>query len=448
MSVHSNYDDIRRDGFSSAFGRFKADPGRMDRIEGSRLRSMFLPKLSREGQKVLRDNFGFVRSQLKHYGVQFEEREFFGNGAALMKKALQAGKCDQVPEHIANLEKQMHAEWLSKRTPEQLSGDPDWVMQKYFLTAGQPDRTKSTPVVGIPLDQYSGYRSGNMVNAASKVAGLHHMRAFGPKTQVVFMGWDRAAVEKAANQHPVEEARRLQEAEDERKKKREKIHMDYLNRRSQRTANATPVGSYIVDSDVFEREWPDMAKDLSLDIHQTDTPDVFKADFDFGVLQGVMIVCSEMAALDEYCHQASSDDNFYWNNSIDEEEFEKEADDEDIVPSKKNVKLGAKRNAPASKSMKKPKKYKKGQGQPREYLLKLKCREMGECMIFFQAYNGTITFKDKNLASFKGVADFPRVGRGVSFFARKISDFPRSSRRDWKDYSGRQYEIERVNRWG
>ncbi|GIK05558.1 hypothetical protein Aspvir_009671 [Aspergillus viridinutans] len=443
----NHYNDIRRDGFVSEFGRFMADPGRMDRIEGSRLRSMFLPKLSREGQKALRDNPHFVRAQLKHYGVQFEEREFTGQGTALMKAALQAGKCDQVPDRIMTLQKQMHAEWISQRTPEQLSSEPDWVMQKYFLSDDQPDRTKTTTVVGIPLDRYSQYRSGQMIEAASKITGLHHMRAFGPKTQVIFMGWDRASVEKAANQYPAEEARRLQNEEDERENEREKMHRDYLNSRSQQTEDVTPVGTYIVDCETIERGWPDMAGDLSLDIHRTDTPGVFQADFDFGVLQGVMIICSEKSALDEYCAQASRDDESDWNDSMDEEGSEEETDDEDSVPAKENVKLGAKRNPPASKPMTRPKKYKAEQGQPRKYLLKLKCREMGEGMIHFEESNGTINFKDKNFASFEGVADFPDVGEGVSFFARKISDLPCPSGNDWSDYSERQYEIERVNRW-
>ncbi|KAF7176372.1 hypothetical protein CNMCM7691_002501 [Aspergillus felis] len=409
MSAYQ-YNDIRRDGFVSAFGRFMADPGRMDRIEGSQLRSMFLPKLSREGQKALRDNFDFVRAQLKHYGVQFEEREFTGQGTALMKAALQAGKCDQVPDHIMKLQQQMHAEWISERTPEQLASNPDWVMQ-------------------------------------NKITGLHHMRAFGPKTQVIFMGWDRGSVGKAANQHPVEEARRLQDEEDERENERERLHMDYLNSRSQQTENVTPVGNYIVDCETIEREFPDMADDLSLDIHRTDTPGVFQADFNFGVLEGVMIICSEKSALDEYCAQANRDDESDWNDSVDEEGSEEETDNDDSVPATENVKLGAKRNPPASKPMTRPKKYKAGHDQPRKYLLKLKCREMGEGMIHFQASNGTINFKDKNFARFEGVADFPDVGQGVSFFARKISDVPCPSGNDWTGYSERQYEIERVNRW-
>jgi hypothetical protein len=87
MSAH-HYNNIHRDGFVSAFGRFMADPGRMDRIEGSQLQSMFLPKLSREGQKALRDNPNFVRAQLKHYGVQFKESEFTSQGTVLIKVAL------------------------------------------------------------------------------------------------------------------------------------------------------------------------------------------------------------------------------------------------------------------------------------------------------------------------------------------------------------------------
>jgi hypothetical protein len=127
------FNDIRRDGFCSGFGRFMAEPGRLDRIEGSHLRNMFLPKMSREGQKALRDNRHFVRGQLKHYGVQFEEREFSGNGTALMKKALQAGKCDRVPSHILELQEQMHVEWLNDCTLAQLSSHPEWIMDKVFL---------------------------------------------------------------------------------------------------------------------------------------------------------------------------------------------------------------------------------------------------------------------------------------------------------------------------
>jgi hypothetical protein len=200
-------------------------------------------------------------------------------------------------------------------------------MQKYFLSAGRPDRTKTTTVVGIPLDLHSQYRSGRMIKAASKITSLHHVRAFGPKTQMIFMGWDEAAVKKASKQHSVEEAKRLQDEKDEWESGRDKMHMDYLNSRSQRKEDVTPVGAYIVDCEALERGWPDIADGLNLDIHLTDTPGVFKAEFDFGALEGVMIICSENSTLDEYYAQADRDDESDWNDSTDEEGSEEETDE-------------------------------------------------------------------------------------------------------------------------
>ena len=98
-----------------------------------------------------------------------------------MTAALRAGQLDQIPDHILKLEQQMHEEWLSKRTLEQLSAHPDWVMQEYFLSAGQPDRTKTNAVIGVVLDRYNKYRSGQMIEAASNISGLHHRKVIGKK---------------------------------------------------------------------------------------------------------------------------------------------------------------------------------------------------------------------------------------------------------------------------
>lgn len=49
---------------------------------------MFVPKFSREGHKAFRDNLSFVLYQLNHYEVQFEEKDFSGNGTGLMKNIL------------------------------------------------------------------------------------------------------------------------------------------------------------------------------------------------------------------------------------------------------------------------------------------------------------------------------------------------------------------------
>ena len=167
-------------------------PSHVERVDGSSLRSTFLPNLTPEGRRQLNAAYSdtFVRGQLKHYGVQFDEREISGAGTLLMKKVLQAGKCDKVPDHISKLREQMHTEWLKKLTPEQLSSHLDWVMDRYILSSGRPDHTKTTTVVGMPLPRHNSYRPvSQMHEAASKVTGLYQATGLGPKTQTIFMGW-------------------------------------------------------------------------------------------------------------------------------------------------------------------------------------------------------------------------------------------------------------------
>lgn len=150
------------DSFACAFGTFYALPSRVECVQGSHLRHMFLPKLTTEANKKIRDSYGdtFVRGQLKQYNVQLEEIEISGNGTFLMKKILQDGKCDRVPDHIAQLRERMHAQWVDKLTPEELSSYPDWTMEKFFLSSGRPDPTRTTTVVGVPLPPGSTYRAG------------------------------------------------------------------------------------------------------------------------------------------------------------------------------------------------------------------------------------------------------------------------------------------------
>jgi hypothetical protein len=445
MSYHHNNDDITRDSFSCAYGRFFAQPFRVERVEGAALRSMFLPTLGPEGSRQLDACYSdhFVRGQLKHYGVKFDEREISGKGTLLLKKVLQAGKCDKVPDHITELREQMHAEWLNKLTPEQLSSYPEWVIERYFSSSGRPDRTKTTTVVGIPLPPHSSYRASQMQEAASKVAGLHQKTSFGPKTQTIFMGWDSVAVSKAAKGHAAGEAKELQAAENEREDERAEMHTDYLNtlKRKKGPRRYSPVGSYIIVCKEIEEQWPDQADDLSLDIHETNEPGVFAASFDFGILEGAMIISAEKDALDQHCSQLDREPEFKGYGD-EENDWSKEEDeggkdeDEDDVGNDRKLTVGSKRKAETPRGRGRlPKKSKAGAAQPSTYLLKLKCRETGEGEVYSTKEKGTIKFKDEKLASFIGKADLPCVGQGIPFTARKISDAPAGHESSWADYS-------------
>ncbi|KAJ5630176.1 hypothetical protein N7528_003833 [Penicillium herquei] len=185
----SNYRQISRDGFVSQHGRFITERDRAERVDGATLRSMFLPTLTGLGQKSLDRQKDFVRNQLQHYDVKFEESQFSGRGTNLMKKVLQDGRCDTVPPHILKLENELHREWLNTQTLESLDGQPDWVLDKYFGSDRQnPDRTITTTILKVPFPMHNNYRVSLMTEAVKKVNGLFHEFAKGTQTQAFYMG--------------------------------------------------------------------------------------------------------------------------------------------------------------------------------------------------------------------------------------------------------------------
>ncbi|KAI1819936.1 hypothetical protein F4861DRAFT_525126 [Xylaria intraflava] len=439
-------EEVVRDGFSYAYGRFHtAAPHRGERVPGSALRDAFLPKLTPLGNKFIRNSYrdGFVRSQLKHYGVVFDEKEFTGNGTSLLKKVLQAGKCDQVPPHIVKLRDEMHVEWLARLTPEEISSSPEWAMEKYFLTSGQPDRAKTTTAIGFPLHTSSSYSSGQLREAADKISGLHHATGHGPRTQMIFIGWDSAAVKRAAKRHEDDEEKAQKAADEEREAERSESHNDYLKTLKRKKGRKTysPVGTYIVDCEEIEGQWPDQADDLSLEIREMGSPGIYKASFDFGILEGVMIMSTDKQAVNQYCSQMDSESD----DDNDSSEDENDSSEEERQSGSKR-----KHTATASKSRgrgRPPKKAKPSPSQSRKYYLKLRCAETVESMIYHDPENGTITFQGENMASFTGKVSLPSVGGTVPFTARKTSDATHGPGNSWSDYSEAAYEAARVNRW-
>lgn len=335
----------------------------VERTKGSQLRDMFLPKLSPEGQKALRDHPNFVRSQLKHYGVEFEESKFVGKGTTLLKRALQEGKCDEVPKDIAKLEKQMHSESRSQK----------------------PKTNRLTNIV----------------------------------------------------------------KEDSGSSIRRKMHMDYLQSRSKNKSEITPVGSYAVECETIARNWSAHANGMRLQIHQTDTPGVFQANFHFGIFKGVMFLSSDAPTLEKYCTQADKKSNR--GNPLDDENIystdDSDSDDNHSVPAQGNPGRGVKRPLANSNSKKGAKKSKTAKKQPTEYLLQLKCRSTSDGEIDCDPQEGTIEFDDERLVSFDGKVTMAHGVGEASFFARKISDEPEPSREDWSNYSRRAYEEEQASRW-
>ncbi|KAJ5361354.1 hypothetical protein N7541_002198 [Penicillium brevicompactum] len=479
-------DEIRRGNFSYDNGVLRAEPGHMARIEGPKLRDMFLPKLSTDATKALNQDPDFVRSQLTHYGVEFEEKEFNGKGTTLLKKAIQEGKCDEVPQSILDLQDEMYHEWLEACDPRQLRFCPEWIMDKYFLHAGQPQPTKTTTVIDILFPRNKSAGPEPLMEAAAKIPGLHSIMRFFSMTQVLFLGWDSAAVEKTANEHADRKRKELQKREDDRKAAEEiqrglrrQLHLDYIERRSKGQANASqqsPVGTYTVDCKGIQEQWSDM-DNLSMDIRNSDLPGVFIADIDFGIVKGIMIICAQQSLLNEYCfsldgHEEENSefgdelefgDSFGFESDLgsesesesvqldkdaeliehgeealdeeDDEDDEEEIDEEEqsyravahaaAAAASKDLLSASKRKAPASESTS-SKKQKTTDVQPGKYFLQLRCYETGEGEVQ-EPGDGTITFQNGTFDSFVGDAELPFVsGEGSGIFsAYKISDVPR-----------------------
>lgn len=350
----------------------------------------------------------------------------------------------------------MHSDWVASLSEEQLSGHPEWVLEKYFLDrSSKPDRKKTTAPVGIPYDPYSSYRTSQLREAAAKVSGLHCATGHGSKTQTIFLGWNKKNVDKAAKEHVRKETQAAKAEEEERKAERATMHKEHLasikkqNSKSGKQQPA-PVGEYIVDCDEIEGQWPDQVGDgLSLNIFATDNPDFYQADFDFGIIEGIMLLGSNKRALEQYVALKESKG---FREDYDSEGEELKDDDNDDDDEEQNAATGSKRKggnptAGTKRPHGRPAKKVKTAGKPAKYFVRLKSMETEEGVISPDAESGSIKFNGSDFSSFTGKVDLSFVGTGVPFTARKVSGTTSSRRKSWSEYSSAAYERARVGRW-
>ncbi|KAK4221716.1 hypothetical protein QBC38DRAFT_521393 [Podospora fimiseda] len=424
MSYYTR-DEISRDGFRCSFGRFYAKAG-VECVDSARLKAMVLPKMTRDGAKKL-DQRDFVRGQFQHYGL------------------------DQIPEHIQELRAQMHREWLASRSDEDLSGTPEWILDKYFLDrSGEPDRNRTPTPVGVPFPASSSYRVSVFCEAVDRVSGLHRATGNSSKTRTVYLGWNSEAVDKAAKEHASKEAKAAQDEEEEREAERAAMHKEYLDS-IKKQKSRSPVGEYIVDCDEVEGQWPDQVDDgLTISIFDTENPDIYQAEFDFGVIEGIMLLGPNERALEEYVSLEEAEDR----EDYDSEDYDSEDDEEDLEDEdnneeeEQNNRVGSKRKASVVKrSRGRPPKKAKPAGKPIKYFVRLKSRETGEGVISPDAEKGSIKFKGSDFSAFTGEIDLSFVGRNVPFTARMVSGTASGGGKSWSDYSHAAYERARVCRW-
>ncbi|QDS74749.1 hypothetical protein FKW77_001230 [Venturia effusa] len=431
MALAWRSDWVKRGEFEFGYDRFEVHS--IHCYSTQSLKQDFIPRLTPRGNKLLRDHSKFVRSQLIHYGVEFRDRDLTGNGTIFLKRALEAGLMDRVPEKIERMRKEMAEEWYAQLPVKDLAPEyPTRFVKQYFLNnSGTPDRTKTTAVLEIEGVGYkSSYRRGKIEQALNTVPGLHYTSS----PYSMFVGWDAAAVGLGPKLQAVKLAAEEKAKSDERIAR----HENYVKKLS---TERSPAGVYLIDCDSITEGW-DKGIELELSICETDCEGIYEAEFEFNIISGVMLLATDKAALDEHCARLAEQE-YYDEYGSDEENSEDESDG-NVQQIQNGKRMRSDEDAQP------PRKAKKTSIGGTELFLNWRGREGGEGEIVIGDNRGAITFSDARRVKFMGQMDMGPIGGNVEFTGMKISDktSPRIPGFDlWSEYSEAAHESERIGRW-
>ena len=344
-----------------------------------------------------------------------------------------------MPDRIARLRWELHIEWLEQIPDEELVSYPAWILQKHFVDAsGQPENTKMTSVLEIPLPLFGESDGWNLRDAAKEVSGLHYSSGGGLETRASYLGWDEAAVKAEAKDHMKKEIRVLDAKRAERRAQDMALHEVYLSRISQasRSTVNSPVGSYAVDSKCLCKEWPQNTQLMTLDVHQSAVPGVFEAAVDFGPFKGVMILGRRRVALQEYRNkfkdrQPRDSDRKREDYYSDEEEG---ASTEQVSQEHDQTRQpgSSKRKANAPKGANK--KAKTSKNSKMFYHTRMRGMETGEGETGIDMDKGSLTFDNDTFASLSGTTSISWCVAESDWTAHKISDVPRQIEEPWGEF--------------
>ncbi|RMJ07024.1 hypothetical protein CDV36_013387 [Fusarium kuroshium] len=412
--------------------------GNVVRANGSRLRALFNPtslRLRQDQEKAERaaevlSNKVFVAGQLKHYGIKFPRTAKLGFIRDILRRAVEQGKCDQVPPFVRRVEEVLRRdiapldeEWETKAqvwqedrfatAGKRAQHDINRFLDLYFFTNGNPDPTK-TPA---PLALY-GYRDIHTIYVeAGRVPCLSLISGGSGKNQVLCVGWDSFAVRKLAE--TIGETNRKDE--DHQRDNDREHDTDYQlcgPAPDQNLANASQpldlewlFGSYVIQFEGITEDWH-MTDVFTLDIGELNDG-VLMAAYDFGDVWGTMILSQSEEKLDLW---AMLNDN--------------------------------PRQTLAKARQRLPKRYGIIPSAPRRLFYKIRGRERGEDVIFYFPQRGHIDILDDECTKLSGMAErLAHMGSNLQFWGHKVADEPNKHIQGWGEFSEKQYEFERRDRW-
>lgn len=214
------------------------------------------------------------------------------------------------------------------------------------------------------------------------------------------------------------------------------------------------VGTYIIDCAQIENGWDD-ADDLRLSITGTSLPSIYQAAFDFGIIEGAMMLAHDRKPLSYFSEETMEEIEIAESgqrapvklesgSEIEDEASKADGDSDDQrLPGR-----GMKRKAPAvtnhpSKATKPSPASNTGAGLTLH--LCMRSRDKGSGEIDPRPSMGSISFNER-LTEFNGTVDIDVVGKDVPFRGRKISDTLEKTAR-WEGYGYAAAEYASMARW-
>lgn len=210
-------------------------------------------------------------------------------------------------------------------------------------------------------------------------------------------------------------------------------------------AMPSPIGQYIVDCEDIVSRWPDPeGMDLTMDIKGTYTPGVYEAVFDFGVIEGVMVLGLDERTVERYCAWKDLEAKGLDRGDFDYDEHAEDGDEDDeddhnvevvaeAAGGSGSTTTGSKRKASGAEGPP-SKKAKKADGTEDElvYAVRVRSIDPGEGEISYRPQRAKVVFSDRTFASFTGDGEIS-IGH-VLWTARKISAEEPSFFDSWGDY--------------
>lgn len=206
---------------------------------------------------------------------------------------------------------------------------------------------------------------------------------------------------------------------------------------------ATIVGSYGITCEEISRNWPDH-EELTMGIAESSSPGVCEGCFDFGAVEGVLLISTDQSLLDERVAELDMEDrrerdDYDYDEGFDEYGQKKDGEEDSR---EQPVLTGDTREAEPAEVA--PEGQKAMAARSLKFRLLSRGQENGEGETDYIPCPGEIKFSDDKFTTFTGEMDICFLGC-VEIVGERVSDAGAGG--DWNAYTEHAYEEARVGRW-